>query len=253
MAGFTKPTKGVWFILITRPGFVLRNVAYKNHDGILTLLTPEGYMTVYGRGILKLTSPLAATTSLGTWANFTFSQTKQRIYLEKATLIAFAPLAEATSILGSMMMQTALFIALLHDDQEAGKRLYQQMQSFREQLNTPFAAWTTFLIAYLQEQGVPMIVDYCVKCQQTKGIVGVSAHLGGFICKQCLKSTDATALPATHLQALLTRHRHPFDTTISDQVLAGIIPHLHQHFLIHVDVPVPGFAIIETFLTKIHS
>jgi DNA repair protein RecO (recombination protein O) len=231
----------------------LRNSPYKNHDGILTILTPDGYLTVLARGSLKMTSPFAATTSLGTWATFTLSKTKNRFYLEKATLIQFAPMAPDQGILASMMMQTALQIALIHDDPEEGKIIYQALVEFRSNLKEPGYQWLIFLTAYLQMQGVPMIVSYCVKCQQTKNIVGLSIHLGGFVCQTCLPTTDALTLSAQQLTALLQLHRQPTNLSGKNSLIASLIPLFHQHFQYHLDLRLQGFETIENLLSKIHS
>jgi recombinational DNA repair protein (RecF pathway) len=183
----------------------------------------------------------------------TLSKTKQRSYLEKATLIQFAPLSDEAGILGSLMMQTALQIALLSDDQAEGALLYEALVTFRKGITNPVYQWLVFLMTYLSLQGVPMSLQSCVHCQKTTSIIGLSTHLGGFICQDCLPKTDATTLPAKQLKALLDLNRQPEAIAHETATLSKLIPYVHRHFTHHVDVPMQGFSLIEMVLEKIHS
>jgi DNA repair protein RecO len=229
-------------------GFILRNTPYRNHDGILTILTPNGYHTVHARGIFKMTSAYSAATTPGTLADLKLTATKQKMYLESATVSAFTPLPETDGLLASLMMAAALEISLLNDDDTAAPDLFHALETFRTSLNHPYISWAIFLHTFLKIQGIPMTVDHCVRCQKTQRIVGLSASLGGFICQDCLPHVKANILKASQLKTILTLSRHP--DQLVDAEVQSILPYIHDHLAIHLDVDLQGLSTLESVLTK---
>ena len=216
------------------------------------MLTPEGFLTVQARGMLKMTSSFQAVTSLGAWAEMTLSVNKSKHYLEKASLIKFAPLPEKEGLLSSMMMQVALQILLLNDSKLESPQLYPLLVNFRNQVSTPIWHWLTLLIAYVSLQGVPIVIDYCVACQSKEKIVGVSTELGGFICQSCLAKTDGKPYPALTLSRLRQLHKQPTIIGV-DQDYLSLVPIIHQHLEFHLDSKIEGLQTLQKMMTKIHS
>jgi DNA repair protein RecO len=216
------------------------------------VLTPEGFFTIQARGMLKMTSPFQAVTSLGAWAELTLSISKQKLYLEKASLIKFAPLPEKEGLLISMMMQVALQILLLNDSKLESPQLYPLLVTFRNQKNSPIWHWLRFLTAYASLQGVPIVIDYCVSCQSKEKIVGVSTSLGGFICQSCLAKNDTKPQPVQTLTRLRQLHKQ---TTIAglDQDYLPLVSIIHQHLEYHLDCDIEGLQTLQKMMNKIHS
>jgi recombinational DNA repair protein (RecF pathway) len=215
------------------------------------VLTPEGFFTVQARGMLKMTSPFQAVTSLGAWAELTLSVTRQKHYLEKASLIKFAPLPEKEGLLMSMMMQVALQILLFNDSKLESPLLYPLLVNFRNQENTPIWHWLTFLTTYLSLQGVPIVIDYCVTCQSREKIVGVSTSLGGLICQSCLAKTNATTHPAMTLTRLRQLHKQPTMKGL-DQDYLVLVPIIHDHLEYHLDCDMEGLKTLRIMMNKVH-
>jgi DNA repair protein RecO len=215
------------------------------------VLTPEGFFTVQARGMLKMTSPFQAVTSLGAWAELTLSVSKKKHYLEKASLIKFAPLPEKEGLLSSMMMQVALQILLLNDSKLESPQLYPLLVNFRSQENDPLWNWLRFLTAYASLQGVPVVIDYCVACQSKEKIVGVSTPLGGLICQSCLAKTNAKPYPALTLTRLRQLHKHMTIIGI-DQDYLPLVPIIHQHLEYHLDCDIEGLHTLQRMMNKIH-
>ncbi len=252
MARFTQSIKGVWIILKTLPGFILRQTPYRNADAILDVLTPEGFFTIQARGILKLTSTMQAMASLGSWATLTFSMTRNKHYLEKAELIRFAPLPDQDGLIPTILLQIGLQILLLDETKTNAPQLYQLLVNLREANASYPWHWLSFLKAILTLQGVPIVVDYCVECQNKTSIVGVSTRLGGFICQDCLKHTTATALPARTLKALRQLYKQPEELKLNQEDQIELVPLVQDHFEHHLDMHIEGFKTIKQLFKKIH-
>ena len=202
--------------------------------------------------MLKLTSPFQAVTSLGAWAELTLSISRQKHYLEKASLIKFAPLPEKEGLLSSMMMQVALQILLLNDSKLESPFLYPLLVNFRNQKHAPIWHWLKLLTAYASLQGVPIVIDYCVGCQSKEKIVGVSTPLGGLICQSCLANNDAKIYPALTLTRLRQLHKQSTITGL-DQDYLPLVSIIHQHLEYHLDCDIEGLQTLGTMMNKIHS
>lgn len=199
-----------------------------------------------------MTSPFQAVTSLGAWAELTLSMTKQKHYLQKASLIKFAPLPEKEGLLASMMMQVALQILLFNDSKLESPMLYPLLVSFRNQDQSPIWHWLKLLTSYAALQGIPMMMDSCVACQSKEKIVGVSTQLGGLICQSCLKETDAKPFPALTLTRLRQLHKQATITGL-DQDYLPLVSIIHDHLEYHLDCDIEGLKTLRLMMHKIHS
>jgi len=248
LARLTKSFKGVWFILKTLPVFILRQTPYRNADVILTGLSPEGYLTIQARGALKMTSPFQAMVSLGAWSELTINQSKQKAYLEKANLISFAPLPDREGLLASLAMQTILQVLLIDEEIDNAPALYQRLVEVRKHMDNALSSYIQFLVLYLEDQGVPIIVDYCVNCQNKLKIVGMNTQLGGFICQPCFEKVSGALLSANALKLMRTIKHQSFQGSLDQSLVKMLLPLVHEHFNFHLDIRLAGFKTIETFL-----
>ncbi len=248
MARFAQSIKGVWFILKTLPVFIVRQTPYRNADLILTGLSPEGFLTIHARGVLKITSPFHAMVALGSWSDFTINETKKKAYLEKANLIKFAPLPDQEGLIASIVMQVILQIILLDENADMAASMYPRLVGVRNGMQSALSTYTTFLLQYLDVQGVPMIVDYCVQCQSKLKIVGLNPQLGGFICQNCQAKVSSHLLPAEALVLMRKLKTIPFGEPVNNSTLKLLLPLIHQHFNFHLDVQLEGFKTIETLI-----
>ena len=248
MARFAQSIKGVWFILKTLPVFIVRQTPYRNADLILTVLSREGFLTIHARGALKITSPFHAMVALGSWSDFTINETKKKAYLEKANLIKFAPLPDQEGLIASIVMQVILQILLLDENADMAASMYPRLVGVRNGMQSALSTYTTFLLQYLDVQGVPMIVDYCVQCQSKLKIVGLNPQLGGFICQNCQAKVSSHLLPAEALVLMRKLKTIPFGEPVNNSTLKLLLPLIHQHFNFHLDVQLEGFKTIETLI-----
>lgn len=198
-----------------------------------------------------MTSPFQAVTSLGAWAELTLSVSKHKHFLEKASLIKFAPLPDKEGLLASMMMQVALQILLLNEDKLESPKLYPLIVNFRNQDQAPIWHWLKLLTLYASLQGVPMGIDGCVVCQSKEKIVGISTKLGGFVCQSCFKASDAKTFTATTLNRLRQLHKQDSFQGLDKDYLP-LIPIVHDHFEYHLDCDIEGLKTLRLMMHKIH-
>ncbi len=195
-----------------------------------------------------MTSPFHAMVSLGSWSELTLNQNKQKAYLEKANLISFSPLPDREGLIASLVMQVILQILLLDEDTHHAPNLYEQLVMVRRNIHFALSSYIKFLVYYLEEQGLPIIVDYCVNCQSKLKIVGVNPQLGGFICQGCHPKVSSTLLSAEALLLLRSIKHKTFEEALNPTIIKLLIPLVHQHFNFHLDVQLEGFKTIETLI-----
>jgi hypothetical protein len=195
-----------------------------------------------------MTSPFQAMVSLGAWSEITINQSKDKAYLEKANLIAFAPLPDREGLMASLVMQVILQILLLDEEIDHPSEIYQRLVEIRRYMDLALSNYLKFLIQYLDDQGIPIIVDYCVNCQNKLKIVGINPQLGGFICQSCLPKVSATLLSAESLKLMRSIRHKTYAEAISPSLTKMLIPLVHEHFNFHLDVHVEGFKTIEKIM-----
>ncbi len=195
-----------------------------------------------------MTSPFQAMVSLGAWSEITINQSKDKAYLEKANLIAFAPLPDREGLMASLVMQVILQILLLDEEIDHPTEIYQRLVEIRRHMDLALSNYLKFLIQYLDGQGLPIIVDYCVNCQSKLKIVGINPQLGGFICQSCLPKVSATLLSAESLKLMRSIRHKTYAEAISPSLTKMLIPLVHEHFNFHLDVHVEGFKTIEKIM-----
>jgi recombinational DNA repair protein (RecF pathway) len=195
-----------------------------------------------------MTSPFQAMVSLGAWSEITINQSKDKAYLEKANLIAFAPLPDREGLMASLVMQVILQILLLDEEIDHPSEIYQRLVEIRRYMDLALSNYLKFLIQYLDDQGLPIIVDYCVNCQNKLKIVGINPQLGGFICQSCLPKVSATLLSAESLKLMRSIRHKTYAEAISPSLTKMLIPLVHEHFNFHLDVHVEGFKTIEKIM-----
>jgi|1048.fasta_scaffold00037_14 recombinational DNA repair protein (RecF pathway) len=192
-----------------------------------------------------MTSPVQAMVSLGAWSEITVNQSKEKAYLEKANLIAFAPLPDREGLLASLVMQVILQILLIDEEIEKPYLLYQRLVEVRKHMDLALSSYIKFLVQYLEDQGLPIIVDYCVNCQNKLKIVGINPQLGGFICQSCFAQVSGTLLSAEALKLMRIIKHQPYTEALNSSLMKMLLPLVHEHFNFHLDVQFEGFKTIE--------
>ncbi|MEY3609764.1 MAG: hypothetical protein RLZZ264_285 [Bacillota bacterium] len=192
-----------------------------------------------------MTSPVQAMVSLGAWSEITVNQSKGKAYLEKANLIAFAPLPDREGLIASLVMQVILQILLIDEEIENPSILYQRLVEVRKHMDLALSSYIKFLVQYLEDQGLPIIVDYCVNCQNKLKIVGINSQLGGFICQSCFAKVSGTLLSAEALKLMRIIKHQPYTEALNSSLMKALLPLVHEHFNFHLDVKFEGFKTIE--------
>lgn len=192
---------------ITTQGLVLREVAYKETDKILTLLTKnQGKVTVTARGCRKKSSPLAAGCQLLAWSEFVLYEYKGRWSVKEVAVdrefsglrldllrfslaCYFAELTEALSI--EDLPQPELLSLVLNCLHVLEKKTELPVSLVKGVFEFRLAC----------QSGYEPILDCCSRCENPNPINPQLSLLHGTIhCKSC--GVNAIPLTSSTLSAL---------------------------------------------------
>ena len=164
-------------------GLVLTNTLYKESDVIMNVLTDEGKIAVKAKGVLKPNSKNRIFTEVGCYSLFhTIDKLSQNIH----TLMN-AERVKRYSNIENDLLKKAIFNCLLEVFNKI-EYTFDEAIAYVEYLNScknPYCLYASFLCDIMKKSGVCLMVDACVNCLDTKGIVGLSILDGGFVCKDC--------------------------------------------------------------------
>ena len=173
-------------------GFVLKNIEYKENDGIITCLTEQGLVTFKARGINKLTSKNRSSCLLYARSEFTLEEAKTgHLILTKGKL-----LNSNFNLYSSLDYMTCLGLVsesiLTFLDVNISQSIYNLFSIMITNLDKfdVFTLTAIFLAKIIIESGYQLDTSHCVRCSQQKSIVAISYLEGGFICKKCLQASE---------------------------------------------------------------
>lgn len=166
-------------------GIVTRSTDYKDNDVILNVLTENGFVALYARGIKKMTSRNAYACQLFDLSEFSFDAGEEReMHILKTAVLKreFSGIKEDYDrlALGSVVLE---IVNQLED--ESNYHLLAETLELLENTPEPFTVFSLFITRVLKDMGLDPSVDECVNCGQTKGIETISIEDGGFLCHDC--------------------------------------------------------------------
>ncbi len=179
---------------INLQGVVLRYANYREHDRMLTLLTPNhGRVDVLSRGCRRPKSALLTGSELFVHGEFTVFQNKDRFTLTAcAPEDTFYPLRMDPYRLTCAMYLLSLAQSAAQPEEPA-ERLFALLLSglyhltYREE-EPPLAVVSTFLLLFAAEIGYKPRLNHCVRCGKPI-LPGHGARLdieaGGLCCAAC--------------------------------------------------------------------
>lgn len=180
----------------TLQGIVLRVANYREHDRMITLLTPDkGRVDVLSRGCRRPKSCLMAASESFVQGEFVVFQKQDRYTLTSCNVNeAFYPvrLDAYRMTCGAYMLQLAL--AAAHPEQEA-ESLYALLTEALYHLcynddEAPLMIVNAFLLLFAADGGYRPRLNHCVYCQKeiapTQG-AGFDILEGGICCRSCAK------------------------------------------------------------------
>ena len=169
---------------------VLSVVQYKEKDGIIKALTPEGVSSFTVKGLYDSKSKNVALKNQMTIADVDATDSRYRYPLIKSSTIVHSPLSGK----GGLLYYAAIALLeestekLLQDDEKG--MMFKHLEAAIPTLCNANSIWMTLLI-YLanifKATGHEFEVNRCVICGEKKDIRAFSFKEGGFICGKCIQ------------------------------------------------------------------
>jgi len=204
----------------TLQGIVLRVANYREHDRMLTLLTPDrGRVDVLSRGCRRPKSCLMPASESFVMGEFVVFRNQDRYTLTSCTIgEAFYPvrLDAYRMTCGAYMLQLAQ--AAAHPEQEA-EALYELLADSLQHLcyhenENPLTIVNAYLLLFAAEGGYRPRLNHCVYCQREiapNHSAGFDIIEGGICCRACAKGA-LMRLSAAELNWMRATLKTGFDT-----------------------------------------
>lgn len=174
-------------------GIVLRNVAYGENDGILTVLTEDrGFVSFKARGILKPSSKNAGSCLIYAESEFTLEETKSGNYVLTRGVLkkSHYKLYESIDFMCGLGLIAESILSFL-DDPSAS--IYRSFRKLLEGIENGFDVFTLeaiLLAKIMAESGYGLETSHCLRCGGTKHIVSLNYAEGGFVCAKCRRERE---------------------------------------------------------------
>ena len=187
---------------IKTQGLVLRDINYKEADKILTVLTPEGRLTVKGRGARRRSSRIAGACRFLAFSDMVLFENRGRYSLEEAEPIR---LFDALSgdldrfALASYMMELLAFVA--NEGEPCGPELSLALNTLHlleEGKHPAEQVKAVFELRLMALAGLEPMLDCCVVCgniSPEEPLFHLSA--GSLHCRGCRVESGGISMPLT--------------------------------------------------------
>lgn len=192
---------------IKKRGIVLRNVATKGNDAMVTALGEEGVFSFYGRGIRKIPSKNGAGTTELCLSSFVLSEGSDGfLTLSEASPeeLLYSDKSLECSICASLLSEAALKL-FSEPGEENNPEVFRDVLACLKGIKdggNPLAYAFVGLCKSLIHSGIGLDVDECVLCGRKTDIVGISYADGGFVCRDCASEIGTTKTPVTQLRMI---------------------------------------------------
>lgn len=170
-------------------GIVLRVQEYKENDTLVTILVRnEGTITLYGRGMNKITSKLRASCLPYMVSQFIIEENDVKNILSLRSSSSIRSFRKIREDLIKQTIAMCMCDYALGTAENAANEIYDilyEALDILESSNDSLLCYAIYLHHICRIVGIEPFVDGCVICGSTTGICAVSANDGGFICANC--------------------------------------------------------------------
>lgn len=189
---------------ITTQAIVLRHADYREHDRMLTLLSPDmGRVEAMSRGCKKMNSPLLAASEWFAFGEYTLYANKERMTVTSCHLIeSFYPLRTDWERLKHASYILSVCEAAIQPGEPAFHLFTLLVRSLSRLAYSDIAmnsVTAAFLLHFVSISGYQPQLDCCTQCGKPLSddeIHWFSAAEGGLICTNCL-SQMLNCIPVT--------------------------------------------------------
>ncbi|MCH5171666.1 MAG: DNA repair protein RecO [Erysipelotrichales bacterium] len=198
-------------------GIIASIVQYRESDGIVNLLTADGFITFNAHGIFKIDSKLSSICQLYNFVSVDLSENRRSGYYTLKSGRILKSLKNVYENIDAML--TLGFIVELAkktlDDDNKSKVYNCALLALDSIVNQ--GDLVTIRLVYLANilslVGLKIDVDECVRCGSRKEIITLSFDDGGFVCRKCLGPSDTIKTPL-----YIKLARYIFITDISETI-----------------------------------
>ncbi|MBR3840931.1 MAG: DNA repair protein RecO [Erysipelotrichales bacterium] len=170
-------------------GIVLRIQDYKENDKLVSILVKnEGILTLYGRGMNKITSKLAASCLPFMVSHFVIEENDVKSILQLRSCSRIKLFRNCREDLVKQMVAMCICDYAYAVSKDAIDEVYDLLYEtlcILEETKAPELVYAIFLKEIAELIGVEPQVDGCIICGSTSRICAVSINDGGFICENC--------------------------------------------------------------------
>lgn len=190
--------------MININGIVLKRVPFRDHDAIISIVTPERMFSFLARGVDKITSKNTFSVSPYSLSNFELMKTKEGLSLKTGKLInSYSHAKDNLDTLAVLDFISEITFRLLEDGDYPS--LFESIKKILELLDQGFHPKTLAIIYFatiLNAAGYGWNVDSCQKCGSKASIVAINPQRGGFICRECFEAGNGVKLTPRELNIL---------------------------------------------------
>lgn len=195
----------------TVKGIVIKANDVKENDLILTISTKDGLMSIYGRGLKKMTSHNAYACQLFDCSEFVIDYNESR----DVQLLKTASLKKDFVNLKSDYDRIALAsvvceIASQLEDENLFMLIFKTLDNL-DSSSEPYTVFNLFVVEILNLLGISPVVDGCAICGDTNNIETISIQDGGFICHDCNAQTHINPRDVGYLKRFRIINKASFE------------------------------------------
>ena len=172
-------------------GYVIDSVDYKDNDSIVTILSPNGLISLKARGTKKITSKMNSVLFNYAYSEFEVNKSEKSGYL---TLLDGTLLNYPNYVVNSLEYMTIMGIISEGISKCSDKTyLYVNFKDclrLMEENITSKLILIAFLNYMLESEGIKYVSDCCVECS-SKQVTAFDFSKGGFLCKNCTNEVQS--------------------------------------------------------------
>ena len=201
----------------TVKGIVIKSAEVKENDLIITISTPQGLMSLYGRGLKKMTSHNAHACQLLDCSEFVIdgNETREIRMLRSASLKK-----DFVNIKGDYdrlaLASVVAEISSKLEDEDLFMLIFRTLDNL-DKTSEPYTVFNLFVVEILNLLGISPVVDGCAICGETSNIETVSIADGGFICHDCNSQTHINPRDVNFLRRFRIINKASFE--VLDKIL----------------------------------
>lgn len=215
----------------------LKITNYKEKDGIIEAISPDGVISLLCRGIFDPKSKNAILNNPLTIADIETSSGKYKYPVISGSMLITSPINPRADLkyMATVMLINEATNFLLGEEEKG--LIYSYLKATIEDLKNgtnPYKIAISYLSKVLKISGYDFGVNECVMCGSKKNIVTFSFNDGGFICGNCYTPDIPKLFNKTQMfalrEAFLSENTSLCHTEISDEELVFLL-HKFKEFI----------------------